>query len=217
MSGGPHESGDRHFCFSPRLNFLLTARSPASLPLKPGLRLDRPPAWVEASAMALFHLLPALTHQDADDRIARRHPACRSGARCHRHHHGGELARTLRRIEIRLAGLEGGSPSWPSETASPEAAAPCPSLRPRQPRRPRRKPRRRPPSEPEAHRHPSSPAAARAEEDQPGGALRHAMGGLGRRHRARARRLLPGALFDRAGLVRARARACCSPASWRWP
>ena len=50
----------------------------------------------------------------------------------------------------------------------------------------------------------SDPAPASAAKDRPRRALRHAMGGVGRRHRPRARRLLPGPLFDRAGLVRPR-------------
>ena len=48
------------------------------------------------------------------------------------------------------------------------------------------------------------PAPASAATDRPRRALRHAMGGVGRRHRAGARRLFPGPLFDRARLVRTR-------------
>ena len=59
-------------------------------------------------------------------------------------------------------------------------------------------------------------ASAAAAADRLRGTLRHPLGGLGRRHSARARRHISGALFDRAGPDRARACASCSARCWRW-
>ena len=60
------------------------------------------------------------------------------------------------------------------------------------------------PAGPRRRRGASAIAAERSRLLRPGEALRHAMGRLGRRHRARARRHPAGALLDRAGPVRAR-------------
>ena len=110
----------------------------------------------------------------------------------------------LKQLELRIAGLE-----WKLAALADQAppAAPVTAIIPEPAEEEKTfatEAEPPPPAEPEEAAAPSGPAPASAATDQPRRALRHAMGGLGRRHRARARRLFPGPLFDRARLVRTR-------------